>query len=180
MRCIIPSISKVSLANIIFLTLFLNYSFELGFCFIPCTLYESHLLLQNCLSQPFSAFQNSAKGRHISTPLPTSLLITQSWCNCGVNETIVFHGLWAQSYFKGFSTPKFVSSVALLKYLFLSMRVSFLLSFTMIRSVLFLFLQGFNYLITYPQGNYFHLLNTVLQLFQLFGKKHFFNVNGNI
>ena len=107
--------------------------------------------------------------------LPTSLLITQSWCNCGVNETIVFHGLWAQSYFKGFSTPKFVSSVALLKYLFLSTRVPFLLYFTMIRSVLFLFLQSFNYLITYPRGNYFHLHNTALQLFQLFGEKNIFS-----
>ena len=101
--------------------------------------------------------------------LPTSLLISQSWRNRGVNQTKNFSRSLGTKLIKGFSTPKFVSSVALLKYLFLSMRVSFLLSFTMIRSVLFLFLQGFNYLITYPQGNYFHLLNTVLQLFQLFG-----------
>ena len=61
MRCVIPSISNVSLTNIIFrLTLFVNNSFELGFCFIPCTLHKSHLLWKNCLSQPFFVFQKVA------------------------------------------------------------------------------------------------------------------------
>ena len=41
-----------------------------------------------------------------------------------------------------------------------------------------IFLQSFNYLITYPRGNCFHLRNTTFQLFQLF-RFFFLSFNGN-
>ena len=135
MRCFIPSISKVSLANIIFFTLFVNNSFELGFCFIPCTLYESHLLFKNSLSPPFFAFQKVAitlnetlRDYTIILFEPHSLRHYWSRNHGAILASIkqnLFHGLWAQSYFKGFSTPKFVSSVAPFSYLFLSTWVPF-------------------------------------------------------
>ena len=116
MRCVIPSISKVSLANIIPLTLFVNNSFELGFCFILYIIRITSAIKELF----FAAILRFPKGRHYlewnlswsyHNPFlathPTSLLITQSWRNRGVNETIFFfHGLWARSYFKGFSTSK--------------------------------------------------------------------------
>ena len=105
--------------------------------------------------------------------LPTSLLITQSWRNRGVNETKkFFHGLWARNYFKGFSTVKFFSSVTPFKCLFLSTWVFFIVFY----NDTYNFLQGFNYLINYPRGNCFHLRNTAFQLFQLFGFFFFFLV----
>ena len=128
MRCVIPSISKVSLANIIFLTLFVNNSFELCFCFIPCTLHESYLLLKNCLSQPFFAFQKVAITLNETLRDYTIILFEphslRHFCSSNHGAIVAsmklnfFHGLWARSYFKGFSIPKFVSSVAAFKYLF--------------------------------------------------------------
>ena len=59
--------------------------------------------------------------------------------------------------------------------MFIPLNVStFLLLFTRPRTVLSLFLRSFNYLITYPQGNRFHLHDTTLQLFQFFGTKIIF------
>ena len=52
--------------------------------------------------------------------------------------------------------------------------------FTVFYNDTYSFLQGFNYLITYPRGNCFHLHNTALQLFQLFGIFFFSNDNRNI
>ena len=99
MRCVIPSVSKVSLANIILLTLFLDNSFELGFCF---TLYITRIT--SAIKELFvAAILRFPKGRHylewnlswsyhnpFRATLPTSLLITQSWRNRGVNETKFF------------------------------------------------------------------------------------------
>ena len=144
MRCVIPSISNVSLANIIFrLTLFVNNSFELGFCFIPCTLHESHLLLKNCLSQPFFAFQKVAiilnetlldytiilfelhSLRHI--------LITQSWRKSWRQ--------WNKIFSLSLCTKLFYTKVCFQCcsfQVFIPLNVNtFLLSFTMIHTVLF-------------------------------------------
>ena len=116
MRCVIPSVSKVSLANIILLTLFVGSSFGLGFCFALCIAWVASAVEELFVA----AILRFPKGRHylkwnlswsyhdpFRATLPTSLLITQSWRNRGVNETkFFFHGLWARSYFKGFSTSK--------------------------------------------------------------------------
>ena len=115
MRCVIPSISKVSLANIILLTLFVNNSFELEFCF---TLYITRVT--SAIKELFvAAILRFPKGRHylewnlswsyhnpFRATLPTSLLITHHGAIVASMKQFFFHGLWARSYFKGFSTSK--------------------------------------------------------------------------
>ena len=54
--------------------------------------------------------------------------------------------------------------------MFIPLNVStFFITFYTNTQSLSLFLQSFNYLITYPQGNCFHLHDTTFQLFQFFG-----------
>ena len=118
MRCVIPSVSKVSLANIILLTLFVGSSFGLGFCFALC------------IARVASAVEE----------LPTSLLITQSWRNSGVNETkIFFHGLLARSYFKGFSTSKCCSFQV---FILLNVSTFFIVFYNNKHSFIFLFYKA--------------------------------------
>ena len=99
MRCVIPSVSKVSLVNIILLTLFIDNSFGLSFCF---ALYITRVA--SAVEELFVAtILRFPKGRHylvwnlswsyhnpFRATLSTSLLITQSWRNRGVNETKFF------------------------------------------------------------------------------------------
>ena len=139
MRCVIPSVSKVSLANIILLTLFVGSSFGLGFCFALCI-----TRVASAIEELFvAAILRFPKGRHylewnlswsyhnpFRATLPTSLLITQSWRNRGVNETNkkIFTVCGHELILKGFLLP----SIAPFKYLFFSTWVPFLLSFTII------------------------------------------------
>ena len=183
MRCVISSVSKVSLPNIILLTPFVGSSFGLGFCFVLCI-----TRVASAVEELFvAAILRFPKGRHylewnlswsyhnpFRATLTTSLLITQSWRNRGVNETKnFFHGLWARTYFKGFSTSKCCSFQVFILLNVSTFFIVFYNNFTIINTILFLFLQGFNYLITYPRGNCLHLHNTTLQRFQLFGKNFF-------
>ena len=101
------------------------------------------------------------------------------WRNRGFNETKKFFTVCEHEIIlKGFRQWSFFQ-VLLLSSVYSSQREYFLLSFTiMIHTI---FIQGFNYLITYPRGNCFHLRNTAFQLFQLFEIFCFFsNDNRNI
>ena len=81
-----------------------------------------------------------------------------------------FHGLWARSYFKGFSTPKCCSFQV---FFLLNVWTFFIVFYNNKHSFIFFILQGFNYLINHPRGNCFHLHDTAPQLFQLFGQFFF-------
>ena len=73
-------------------------------------------------------------------------------------HSVILKGFLHQSLFQ----------VLLLSSVYSSQREYFITFYTNTHS-LSSFLQSFNYLITYPQGNCFHLHGTTFQLFQFFG-----------
>ena len=73
-------------------------------------------------------------------------------------HSVILKGFLHQSLFQ----------VLLLSSVYSSQREYFITFYTNTHS-LSSFLQSFNYLITYPQGNCFHLHDTTFQLFQFFG-----------
>ena len=177
MRCVIPSVSKVSLANIILLTLFVGSCFGLSFV-LPFALHESHLRLKNCLSQPFFAFQKVAITLNETFRDHTIILfephsLRHYWSRnhgaivASMNQKIFFHGLWARTYFKGFSTSKCCSFQVFILLNVSTFFIVFYNNFKIINTILFFIftrLQLFNYLSPRELSP-----NATLQRFQLFG-----------
>ena len=132
MRCVIPSVSKVSLANIILLTLFVGSCFGLSFV-LPFALHESHLRLKNCLSQPFFAFQKVAITLNETFRDHTIILfephsLRHYWSR---NHGAIVASM-KQKFFSRSVGTILLPSIAPFKYLFFSTWVPFLLSFTII------------------------------------------------